>query len=280
MAKLHPGDWVLLLDPKGRRYLVRLSEGGRFGHHVGGLTHEQIMAAGYGGRVRTTKDAEMLVLRPALEDYVLLMKRGATVTYPKDAAVIVTWLDLAPGERVLEAGSGSGGLALFLARAVGPEGRVVSYERRADFHARARANVEAWGTTNVDFRLGDLAEAELEPESFDGVALDVMEPWTIMDRASEALKTGRHLVLYLPNITQVVQAVEEARARKLPLELRRIVEVGHREWDVRPPVAHPHFRQVGHTAFLVQFTKLAPLGREAAGDEERRGEPEGGEGKD
>ncbi len=277
---LRPGDLVLLLDPKSRRYLVRLEEGGRFGHHVGGVTHEKIMAAGYGGRVRTTKDAWLWVLRPSLEDYVLLMKRGATVTYPKDAAAIVLMLDLAPGERVLEAGSGSGGLALFLSRAVGPGGAVVSYERRADFLARARENVEAWGAGNVEFRLGDLSEAALEPEGFDGVALDVMEPWTVMDRAADALKTGRQLALYLPNITQVVQAVEEARARKLPLKLRRVIEVGYREWDVRPPVAHPHFRQVGHTAFLVQFTKLASLGREALGKDERRGEPEGGEGED
>ncbi|WP_457633445.1 tRNA (adenine-N1)-methyltransferase [Oceanithermus desulfurans] len=275
---LQPGDWVLLLDPKARRYLVRLMEGGRFGHHVGGVTHEQIMAAGYGGRVRTTKDAWLWVLRPSLEDYVLLMKRGATVTYPKDAAAIVLLLDLAPGERVLEAGSGSGALALFLARAVGPAGEVVSYERRADFLARARENVEAWGTRNVDFRHGDLAEAALEPEGFDGVALDVMEPWKVLATAVRALKTGRSLVLYLPNITQVVQAVREAAGQ--PLLLRRVIEVGHRDWDVRPPVAHPHFRQVGHTAFLAQFTKVRPVGGQAQHEEESGGEPQSGQDED
>ena len=275
---LKPGDWVLLLDPKARRYLVRLKEGGRFGHHVGGATHEQIMAAGYGGRVRTTKDAWLWVLRPSLEDYVLLMKRGATVTYPKDAAAIVLMLDLAPGERVLEAGSGSGALALFLARAVGPQGEVVSYERRPDFLARARENTESWGVRNVDFRLGDLAEAALEPEGFDGVALDVMEPWKVLATAVHALKTGRSLVLYLPNITQVVQAVREAEGQ--PLLLRRVVEVAHRDWDVRPPVAHPHFRQVGHTAFLAQFTKVRPVGGQAQYEEEGGGEPQGGQGED
>jgi tRNA (adenine57-N1/adenine58-N1)-methyltransferase len=272
---LKPGDWVLLLDPKARRYLVRLTQGGRFGHHVGGVTHEQIMSAGYGGRVRTTKDAWLWVLRPTLEDYVLLMKRGAAVTYPKDAAAIVLMLDLAPGERVLEAGSGSGALALFLARAVGPQGQVVSYERRADFLERARENVEGWGTTHVEFRHGDLAEAALEPESFDGVALDVMEPWKVLHAAVSTLKTGRELVLYLPNITQVVQAVDEARGH--PLLLRRVIEVAHRGWDVRPPVAHPHFRQVGHTAFLAQFTKVRPIGGQPQHQGERGGQPERGQ---
>ena len=275
---LKPGDWALLVDPKGRRYLLRLKEGGHFGHHVGGVTHEQVMASGYGGRVRTSKDAWLWVLRPSLEDYVLLMKRGATVTYPKDAAAIVLMLDLAPGERVLEAGSGSGALSLFLARAVGPEGEVVSYERRADFLTRARENVEAWGVQNVTFQHGDLAEAPLEPERFDAVALDLMEPWKVLSAATRALKTGRQLVLYLPNITQVVQAVSAAREE--PLLLRRVLEVNHREWDVRPPVAHPHFRQVGHTAFLAHFTKIQPLRGEAAHEEQGQREPERGEGED
>ena len=275
---LKPGDWALLVDPKGRRYLVRLKEGGRFGHHVGGVTHEQIMDSGVGGRVRTTKDAWIWVLRPSLEDYVLLMKRGAAVTYPKDAAAIMLMLDLAPGERALEAGSGSGALSLFLARAVGPQGEVASFERRADFLERARANVEAWGAQNVTFHLGDLAAAPLEPERFDAVALDLMEPWKVLSNATRTLKTGRQLVLYLPNITQVVQAVSAAREE--PLLLRRVLEVNHREWDVRPPVAHPHFRQVGHTAFLVQFTKVHPVGGKAHDEGERGGEPQSGEGED
>lgn len=275
---LRPGDWVLLVDPKDRRYLVRLEAGRRFDHHVGSVTHDQILQAGYGGRVRTSKDAWLWVLRPSLEDYVLLMKRKAAITYPKDAAAIVLMLDLSPGERVLEAGSGSGALTLFLARAVGPGGEVVSYERRADFLQRAQANVEGWGDFPITFRHGDLAEAEPEPESFDGVALDVMEPWKVMARAARALKTGRSLVLYLPNITQVVQAVSESKRHSLLL--RRVIEVAHRDWDVRPPVAHPHFRQVGHTAFLVQLTKLRPVRGEAQHEEERRGETQSGEQED
>jgi len=275
------GDWVVLLDPKGRRYLLRLEPGAHFGHHSGGVDHEQIMAAGYGGSVLTTKEAVLHVLRPSLEDYVLLMKRGAAVTYPKDAAAMVMLLDLAPGERVLEAGSGSGGLSLFLSRAVGPAGRVVSYERRPAFKARAEANVRAWGAENVEFNLGNLEDAELEPESFDAVALDLMEPWLVLENVVPALKTGRKLVCYLPNITQVVQLLEEIRQRRLPLLKLRVMEVGHRDWDVRPPIAHPHFRQIGHTAFLAEFSKLAPRLRGQAVDEDQgQSQTGGGDGED
>ncbi len=265
----------LLTDRKGRKYLVRTRPGGRFSHHRGTVEHAAIEAAGPGGVVETHKGEPLWVRRPSLEEYVLLMPRSATVTYPKDAAAIVMMLDLEPGMRVLEAGSGSGGLTLFLARAVGDAGEVVSYERRPAFLERARANVAAWGAKNVRFFLGDLAEAELEEAGFDGVAIDLMEPWKVLDPVERALKPGRSAVFYLPNITQVVELLQSTEGH--PLRLERVVEVHHRSWEVRPPVAHPSFRQIGHTAFLVELqrTREAKGGpnrekQETRGDEKER----------
>ncbi len=251
-------------DAKGRRYLIRLQEGGRFFHHKGAVDHQAIVAAGPGGIVHTHQGEPLWVHRPTLEEYVLLMKRGATVTYPKDAAALVMMLDLGPGMRVLEAGTGSGGLTLFLARAVGQAGEVWTFETRPAFKERAERNVAAWGASNVRFFLGDVGEAELPEGAFDGIALDLMEPWKVIAHLVPALKPDRSAVLYLPNITQVVELVRAVREKALPFLLQRVIEVGHREWDVRPPVAHPAFRQVGHTAFLVQLRKLArEAGQEA-----------------
>jgi tRNA (adenine57-N1/adenine58-N1)-methyltransferase len=106
---------------------------------------------------------------------------------------------------------------------------------------------------NVRFHLGSLEEASLEPESVHGVALDLMEPWKVLAKAAGALKPDRFLVAYLPNITQVLELVQ--RAEGLPLKLERVLEVAWREWEIRLPVAHPRFQQVGHTAFLVVFRK-------------------------
>jgi len=80
-----------------------------------------------------------------------------------------------------------------------------------------------------------------------------MEPWKVLAKATEALKPDRFLVAYLPNITQVLELVQ--RAEGLPLTLERVLEVAWREWEIRLPVAHPRFQQVGHTAFLVVFRK-------------------------
>ena len=198
-----PGP-LLLKDRKGRAYLVFPKEGGVFHHHKGSVPHEALLEAGPGGVVRTHLGEELSVHRPTLEEYLLHMKRSATPTYPKDASAMVTLLDLAPGMRVLEAGTGSGGLTLFLARAVGEKGLVESYEARPHHLAQAERNVRAfWQVENVRFHLGKLEEAELEEAAYDGVALDLMEPWKVLEKAALALKPDRFLVAYLPNITQV-----------------------------------------------------------------------------
>ncbi|PZA07844.1 MULTISPECIES: tRNA (adenine-N1)-methyltransferase [unclassified Meiothermus] len=251
------GDWVLIQDRRGRKYLFRLKEGQSFDHHRGSLRHEEILRAGYGSRITLENGEPFSVHRPTLEDYALHMPREATPTYPKDAAMIAFLLDLAPGMQVLEAGSGSGGLTLFLARAVGPGGRVWSYESRERHQERAKRNLEAYETWgNVHFVLGDLREAKLEPQSLDGVALDLMEPWAVLGNVVPALKADRSVVAYLPNLTQVVALLEEIKRVGWPLRHERTLEVILRSWDVRPPIAHPNFQQVGHTAFLVQLRRI------------------------
>lgn len=251
-----PGDLAVLRDRKGRSWLIRLEDGGVFGHHRGEVRHEEIAAAGPGGTVRTGKAEPLRVGRPTLEEYVLLMSRAANVAYPKDAAAITMLLGLRPGQRVLEAGTGSGALTLHLAEAVGPSGQVHTVERRDAFSRRARKNVEGWGVANVRFEVGDLSDVELEPRSYDACALDMMEPWEVLDAVARAVVPGGGVAAVLPNLTQVTALAEEVRERS-GFGLQRTLEVHHREWDVRPPIARPRFQQVGHTAFVTLLRRTA-----------------------
>jgi len=139
-----PGDLVQLTDEKGRRHRLVLAAGRSFHTHRGAIAHDDLIGHQEGSVVRASGGALYVALRPLLADYTVSMSRGATVVYPKDAAQIVGLADIFPGARVLEAGAGSGALSCWLLRAVGPEGVLVSYERRADFAAVARRNVEAY----------------------------------------------------------------------------------------------------------------------------------------
>src|ERR1700730_8392276 len=138
------GERVQLTDAKGRHYTMELTEGAEFHTHHGAIPHNAVIGLEQGSVVKSSNGSPYLVLRPLLVDYIMSMPRGPQVIYPKDAAQIVHEGDIFPGARVLEAGAGSGALTCSLLRAVGPEGRVVSYEQRADHAEHARRNVSVF----------------------------------------------------------------------------------------------------------------------------------------
>ena len=130
-----------LVDEKGRRHNFALEAGKRFFSNRGHLEHDELIGREEGFTVTSSAGGEYLVFRPLLSEFVVSMPRGAAVVYPKDSAQIVAMADIFPGAHVVEAGVGSGALTCSLLRAVGPEGRVSSYERREEFADVARQNV-------------------------------------------------------------------------------------------------------------------------------------------
>ncbi len=115
-GQLEAGERVLLIDPKERRYLLTLVAGASFHTHAGVLAHDDIIGSSEGCRVTGSTGRSFLVLRPTLSDIVLKMPRGAQVIYPKDLGAILIAADIAPGQRILEAGVGSGALSMTVLR--------------------------------------------------------------------------------------------------------------------------------------------------------------------
>ena len=246
-----PGERVMLIDGRDRRYLIRLEEGGSFHFHGGSVPHEALIGSQEGIEVRSTSGARLVAFRPTLADFVLKMPRGAQVVYPKDLGAILVHTDIAPGTRVLEAGTGSGALTMALARAIGPAGALVSYEARDDFHATARSNLEAFfGAVPawVDLRCADVREVEAAREAFDRVVLDLPEPWAVLPEITRALRPGGILCSYLPTTNQtreVVLAVERAGYARV-----ETFEVLVRHWHVTDRSVRPDHRMVAHTGFI------------------------------
>jgi tRNA (adenine57-N1/adenine58-N1)-methyltransferase len=257
-APFEPGERVLLLDDRGRRYMVTLQPGGAFHFHRGILAHDALIGAPEGMTVRTPTGTQVVALRPTFAEYVLKMKRGAQVVYPKDIAMIVLHGDVFPGARVLEAGAGSGALTLGLLRAVGPEGSVVTYELREDFAKVARANVDAYlgKAENLTIRMRDVY-AEIEETDLDRIVLDVPEPWQVVPGARQALRTGGIFVAYLPTILQVATLVETLRADP-SWSLIDTFETLVRSWHVEGRSVRPDHRMVAHTGFITTARHVVP----------------------
>ena len=253
------GERVQLTDPKGRLHTVTLEKGKQFHTHRGAIEHDELIGAPEGSVVCSTAGTQYLALRPLLTDFVLSMPRGAAVIYPKDAAQIVAMGDIFPGAVVLEAGAGSGSLTCSLLRAVGPTGRVISYELRDDHAEVAVRNVETFflqRPPNWELRLGDAAEHPLT-EPVDRLILDMLSPWEVLPAVAEALRPGGVFIGYVATTTQLSRLVEALRSHggfNEPSAWESFV----RGWHVLGLAVRPDHRMIGHTAFLVTARRLAP----------------------
>ena len=257
MSEFAKGDHCLLTDGKGRRFLITLEEGAVFHFHNGTLPHDDLIGRSEGCVARSSLGGRLVAVRPRLADYILNMKRGAQVVYPKDIGAILVWGDIGPGTTVLEAGTGSGALTMALVRAVGADGRVVSVERREDHAAHARRTLDAFFggiPANLDLRVGEVADhlAEVEP---DRIVLDLPEPFGVVDVAAQSLPPGAIWVSYVPTVPQVQQTTEALRGVGCFAEISNF-EVMHRDWNVDGRSVRPDHRMVGHTGFITTARKI------------------------
>lgn len=245
---LSAGERVLLIDPRGRRYLVILKVGSEFHSHGGYIPHDELIGRVEGTTVRATKGLAYTVLRPTLADFVLKMPRGAQVIYPKDIGPILMLADIYPGARVLESGVGSGALSLGLLRA-GAD--IVGYELREDFAEKAHQNVVAFAGEEVLARyrveIRDCYEG-IDEAGLDRIVLDLPEPWQVVKHAERALSPGGILLAYTPTIVQAAQ-LREALADR-PFMQTSTIEVLHRSWHIEGQSVRPDHRMVAHTGFL------------------------------
>ena len=250
-----PGDQVLLIDTKKRRYLVTLEPGGEFHTHAGVVAHDDLLGQVEGSSFRSSRGATMLAIRPTLAEFVLKMPRGAQVIYPKDLGPLLMLADIFAGARVLESGVGSGALSMTLVRA----GAVVTgYELREDFANRATKNVatflgpDALERYSVECR--DVYEG-IDETDLDRVVLDLPEPWRVVKHAARALHRGGILVAYTPQITQAVQLRDELSAHGFGMV--DTIEVLNRGWHIEGQSVRPDHRMVAHTGFLTHSRLLS-----------------------
>lgn len=253
------GDRIQLTDPKGKLYSFTITPGKEWHTHKGWITHDDLIGLPEGSVVSTTAGLKFTAFIPLLADYVLSMPRGATIVYPKDAAMIVGVADIYPGARVLEAGVGSGALTLSLLRAVGPTGSVHSVERRQDFADNATTNITNYfgeKPANWSLDVGSVQEKEFQTE-FDRVILDMLAPWECVEMAAKVLRPGGVFLAYVATTTQLsatAEALKEDGHFTEPESSETIV----RGWHHEGLAVRPQQRMIGHTGFLIQSRRMAP----------------------
>lgn len=253
------GDRIQLTDSKGKLYSFTITPGKEWHTHKGWITHDDLIGLPEGSVVSTTAGLSFSAFKPLLADFVLTMRRGATIVYPKDAAMIIGVADVFPGARVLEAGVGSGALTISLLRAVGEKGSVHSIERREDFADIARANVNEYFTNQTEnwkLDVGDLQDQIFDSE-FDRVVLDMLAPWECIDVAAKALRPGGVFLAYVATSTQL-SATAEALKTDGRFTEPESSETLVRGWHHEGLAVRPQQRMIGHTGFIIHSRRMAP----------------------
>ena len=261
MSEFKVGDRVQLTDAKGKMHTITLQLNQEWHTHNGWLVHNEVVGLPEGSVVETTGGLKFLAFKPLLADYVLAMPRGATIVYPKDAAMILGLADIAPGVSVLEAGVGSGALSISLLRAVGSKGSVDSFEKREEFATIATKNVNQYfgeSPSNWNLQLGAVQDFD-HVKHYDRVVLDMLAPWESIDMASKVLVPGGVFIAYVATTTQLSQTAEAIKASECftePESSETIV----RGWHHEGLAVRPQQRMIGHTGFLIFSRRCCPLG--------------------
>ena len=249
MALAKAGDTIQLLGRDKKYFIVRLAPGARLDTHRGYLPHDSLIGAEYGSEVYTHLGHGFYLLEPSTDDLIREIKRSSQIIYPKDSGFILMKLSVRPGQTVLEAGSGSGGMTTVLAQMVGPTGRVISYEIRDDMLRNAQRNIERAGLSDrVTFKLRDIAEG-FDETDVDAFFLDVPNPWDYTGQVRRALKGGGFFGSILPTTNQVSTLL--VSMEREGYEFIEVCEILLRYYKTVPERLRPADRMVAHTGFLI-----------------------------
>lgn len=243
------GDLVQLVGLRHKSFIFKLRSEATFQSHRGVIKHADIIGQPWGSPIFSHNGSPFFMMQPALSDLLKNIQRSTQIIYPKDIGHILVTMAIGPGLHVLEAGTGSGALTTAFAYAVGPSGRVTSYEIRPNFHELAQKNLALLDLQDrVDFKLRDIAEG-FDETGVDALFLDVANPWDYIPQVVRALKPGGFFGSLLPTTNQVSQLL--AMLKNHHFAFLDVCEIFLRYYRPEPERLRPTDRMVAHTGFLI-----------------------------
>jgi len=173
------------------------------------------------------------------------LKRGPQVILPKDIGMIIAYTGANKNSLCLDAGTGSGWLAVSLARVCK---HVTSYDTREDFIKIAEKNKAIEQLDNLTIKNKDITK-KISEKDIDIVTLDMPDSDKAIKNVHKAMKTNGYICGYLPHIEQVKKFAAELNKHKF--RNMQTVELIERDMLVREEGTRPSTKGVWHTAYLV-----------------------------
>ncbi len=255
-AAARDGDLAQLVGLRHKHFILTLQAGAKFETHRGILQHDDLIGKPWGTQVFSHIGAPFYLLQPSLADLINELPRTTQILYPKDIGFILITMGIGPGQTVMEAGTGSGSMTTALAFAVGPQGRVISYEVKPDAQNLARKNLSRFGLdSRVDFKLRDIGQG-FDETGVDAFFLDVPNPYDYIEQIRAALKPGGYMSCLIPTFNQVEKTLMSLRQNGFAFV--EVCELLLRYYKPEPTRIRPTDRMVAHTGFLMFARRIEP----------------------
>jgi tRNA (adenine57-N1/adenine58-N1)-methyltransferase len=247
---LKKGEIILLLSKKNS-YLIEAKKG-ELHTKDGVFKLDEILKKKFGDKIKTHLGKEFVIVKPTITDILeKKIKRTAQVILPKDAALILAYTGIPSNSLVIDLGTGTGYLAIFLANYIN-KGKIITYEKNKEFAKVASENIKASGLKNIELKIKDISKG-IKERNADLITIDLEYPEKVIRHAYKALKPGGWLAVYSPTVEEMIKVKKEIKKFEFsqPLGVENIV----REWKLEK-TTRPKTMGIMHTGFLIFARKI------------------------
>tara|TARA_B100002051_G_scaffold229933_1_gene227239 strand:- start:27 stop:803 length:777 start_codon:yes stop_codon:yes gene_type:complete len=244
---------IVIHTPKNNKYLAVVDLKKEFTTNEGKFKFSQIK--NIPSLVKTSTGINFKIYKPSYKEFVLLMKRGPQIIYPKDVAQIVLESNIHNSSKILEIGSGSGALTLYLYTLLKNTGKLYSLDSSKKNQRRADKTISRYISTlseesnDINFLNEELVNFnyKLLNEDIDSIITDVPEPWEFFK--NNKIQNSIYWVSYLPSMTQIMRMKNILKDNQFQdIEIKEVIL---RDWVVDEKIVRPSNKLVSHTGFLI-----------------------------
>lgn len=254
---IEEGSYVLLYHSPQKTWLVEVNSGKKFHTHLGVLEIGEAVGLEYGSHLVSSKGKKIVLLKPLIYDFVMKSERLTQIVYPKDLAYIGIRSGLTSGSRVLEVGTGSGGLTTYIASIVRPSGHVYTFDVNPKFSAIAKKNIRKANLSNFVTFHDHTRFDEANCGAVDIVVVDIGDPWTMIEKTYELLRPSGTLLAICPTMNQLEKMA--STLTEFSFVFVDSMELMMRTIEARSGKTRPAMRMIGHTTYLI-FGRKAQYG--------------------
>lgn len=226
IAYVHPTEMKSMLVQTG---LVLTNRHGSF-------KHCEMIGKPWGTKLPSTNlKGFIFLLFPTPELWTVVLPHRTQILYMPDISFITSFLELRPGVRMIESGTGSASFSHSIARTIYPTGHLFSFEYHQPRAEKAGLEFKEHGIADiVTISHRDVCKNGFGIENdVTAVFLDLPSPWEALEAAKTAFRNDRigRICSFSPCVEQVQQTCEALK--KLNFTEIKMFEVLVRPYDVR-----------------------------------------------